>query len=77
MTAEQLAEGCYWARTQFNKYSSILWRALDFGTNCRNLDNAGIYLATNLITRREIRRKQGLPLGDGSELNPLFESERL
>ena len=77
MTAEQLAEGCYLARTQFNKYSNILRRALNFHANCRNLDNAGIYLALNLISRREIYRKQGQPLGDGSELKPLFECERL
>lgn len=77
MTAEQLAEGCYWARTQFNKYNSILRRALDFGANCRSLHNVSIYLATNMINRREIHRKQGLPLGDGNELEPLFESERL
>lgn len=76
MTAEQLADGCYWARTQFNKYSCILQRALNFHANCRNLRNASIYLTANLINRREIHRKQGLPLGDGSELKSLFESER-
>jgi len=76
MTAEQLAKGCYWARTQFNKYSSIFRRALNFRANCRNLYNASIYLTANLINRREIYRKQGLPLGDGSKVKPLFEVER-
>jgi radical SAM superfamily enzyme YgiQ (UPF0313 family) len=76
MTAEQLANGCYWARTQFNKYSCILQRAFNFQANCRNLRNASIYLTANLINRREMHRKQGLPLGDGSELKSLFESER-
>lgn len=77
MTAEQLTEGCYRTRTQFNKYSCILRRALDFRANCRNLNNAGIYLAANLISRREIHRKQGLLLGDGSELKPLYRDKQL
>ena len=77
MTAEQLAEGCYWARAQFNKYSNIFRRALNFRANCRNPHNASIYLTVNLINRREIQRKQGLPLGDGSDVKPLFKSELL
>lgn len=76
MTAEQLAHGCYWVRTQFNKYSCILGRARNFQANSRNLRNLSIYLTANLINRREIHRKQGLPLGDASQLKPLFESQR-
>jgi radical SAM superfamily enzyme YgiQ (UPF0313 family) len=76
MTAQQLADGCYWVRTQFNTYSCILGRARDFQANSHNLKNASIYLTANLINRREIHRKQGLPLGDESQLKPLFESQR-
>jgi len=77
MSAQQLADGCYWARTQFNKYSCILGRARNFQANLRNLTNASIYLTANLINRWEIHRKQGLPLGDESQLKPLFRSQRL
>lgn len=70
MTAEQLTEGCLWSRTQFNKYSNIFRRALNFRANCRNLDNAGIYLAVNWINKREIRRKQGQPLGNAPDFEP-------
>jgi radical SAM superfamily enzyme YgiQ (UPF0313 family) len=69
MTAEQLAEGCLWARQQFNKCGNILRRALNFRANCRNFDNFCIYTAVNWVNRREIQRKQGQPLGDGSELD--------
>lgn len=76
MTAQQLADGCYRVRTQFNKYSCILGRARNFQANSRNLRNASIYLTANLINRWEIHRKQGLPLGDESQLKPLLRSQR-
>ena len=59
MTAQQVAEGCYWTRMQFNKYRAILRHALDFRANCRNPYNAGIYLTVNLINKREIQQKWG------------------
>ena len=74
MTPQQLADGCYWIRTQFNKYSCILGRARNFQANLRNLTNASIYLTANLINRQEIHRKQGLSLGDESQLKPIFGS---
>ncbi len=64
MTADELAEGCLWARTQFNTYSNIFKRALNFSANCRSFGNFGAYMAVNWVTRREIQRKQGRPLGD-------------
>ena len=54
------------------RYSCILGRARNFQSNSRNLRNASIYLTANLINRREMHRKQGLPLGDESQLKPLF-----
>ncbi len=63
MTAEQLTEGCFQARQAFNRYSAIASRALDFRTNCRDPLHLGIFLAGNLISRKEIYRKQGLQLG--------------
>jgi radical SAM superfamily enzyme YgiQ (UPF0313 family) len=73
MTADELTEGCYRARSAFNGYSSIFKRALAPRTNCRSLYRLGVYLLSNLISRREIHRKQGLPLGDTSALEPVAE----
>jgi len=63
MTADELTKGCYWARTRFNSIGNILRRSLNFNANMRSLYNAGAYLAANYVNRREIQRKQGLPLG--------------
>jgi radical SAM superfamily enzyme YgiQ (UPF0313 family) len=64
MTADELTEGCFRARRQFNTYSAILTRALDLGSNCRDLYHLGLYLIANVVSRREIYRKQGASLGD-------------
>lgn len=64
MTADELTEGCFRARREFNRCSSILSRALDFSTNCRDPYRLGLFAASNLVSRREIHRKQGRRLGD-------------
>ncbi len=66
MTAKELAAGCYTARREFNTGRSILRRMLDARANCRSPYRAGIYLAANLTSRREIHRKQGRKLGGES-----------
>jgi radical SAM superfamily enzyme YgiQ (UPF0313 family) len=71
MTAEQLEEGCFRAKQRFNTYGAMLDRALDFRANCRTPYRLGIFLLANLISRREIYRKQGRQLGDGSALEPV------
>lgn len=63
MTADELASGCFYARREFNRYSSILSRALEFRTNCRSPRRLATFLAANLISRKEIFRKQGRRLG--------------
>jgi radical SAM superfamily enzyme YgiQ (UPF0313 family) len=65
MTAEELTEECFRARCEFNRCSSIVGRALDFDTNCRDPYRLGLFAASNLVSRREIHRKQGRRLGDG------------
>ena len=65
MTADELTEGCFRARCEFNRYSSMLRRALDFRANARDFHHLGLFAAANLANRREIFRKQGQPLGDG------------
>jgi radical SAM superfamily enzyme YgiQ (UPF0313 family) len=70
MTAAQLEEGCYWVRSEFNRFSSIARRALDFQANLGSPTRAGVFFVFNLLTRKEIQRKRFQPLGDGSELIP-------
>jgi radical SAM superfamily enzyme YgiQ (UPF0313 family) len=73
MTAAQLEEGCFRAKQRFNAWGALLGRALDFRANSRTPYRLGIFLLANLISRREIYRKQGRPLGDGTPLEPVPE----
>lgn len=68
MTPDQLTSGCYWARSEFNTLSSIGSRLWDWRTNLRSPKRTAIYLASNLITRREIHHKQGRRLGSDQPL---------
>jgi radical SAM superfamily enzyme YgiQ (UPF0313 family) len=63
MTAAELTDGCFRTRRRFNDYSSIVKRALDFKTNCRDPYRLGLHLASNIVSRREILKKQGRRLG--------------
>ena len=68
MSAEELTEGCFRARRRFNGWPSIARRALDIRGNCRNPRNLGAYIVSNAVSRREIHRKQGMPLGEPEPL---------
>jgi hypothetical protein len=73
MTAEELSEGCYRIRTEFNRWSSIARRACDWQANCRSPLHAAAYVLANVTSRREIHAKQGRPLGDPEvRLEPIF-----
>lgn len=56
MTPLELEEGCYRIRKEFNKYGNIFNRYI---SNPTNKQYTGIFLAANLISRREIMNKQG------------------
>ena len=71
MTAEELRAGCYRARTAFNTWSNIARRFSDRRANCRGPYNATSFVLANLLSRREIHRKQGRRLGSGLALAPL------
>lgn len=71
MSAHELAQGIFRMRKNFNHFASIAWRGLNLKANLRNFHHAGAYLAVNLINRREIFRKQGLPLGHPEPLEPI------
>lgn len=63
MTPEELASGCYRARTRFNTLGSIARRLLDGQSNAASWPRAGLHLLANLVSRREVHAKQGRPLG--------------
>lgn len=65
MSAEELAERCYQARREFYRVGSILARACNFKSNCASLMNAATYLYLNYFSRKESRKRQWLPLGEG------------
>jgi len=55
LTADELSKGCFEAKQKFNQYSSIFKRSLNRG----NLNNAWVFWLSNLISRKEIIKKQG------------------
>ena len=72
MTAEQLTEGCFEARRMFNTWSSIGRRSLAPRTNLGSPYRAAVYWMSNLISRREIHKKQLSPLGLGGSSGHLL-----
>jgi radical SAM superfamily enzyme YgiQ (UPF0313 family) len=71
MTADELTAGCLRARLRFNTWCSLWRRALAPRTNLRSPFRLGVYLLSNLISRREILSKQGRRLGSPAPLDPL------
>lgn len=59
----QLTEACRRARYEFNSYSNILRRARRRDANAHSWQNLLVFLAANLVSRREIMAKQGRRLG--------------
>jgi radical SAM superfamily enzyme YgiQ (UPF0313 family) len=71
MTADELTAGCLRARLRFNTYGSLCRRALAPRTNLRSPFRLGVFLLSNLISKREILSKQGRQLGSPAPLVPL------
>lgn len=63
MSADELAAGCWRARTRFYAYRSIARRFLGLRRGLGGPRMAGICLLANLVARREIHAKQGIALG--------------
>ncbi len=63
MTPDELTEGCWRARQQFYRYSSIARRAWSLRGLYFRPSRLGVLMASNIVSRREIRRKQGSRLG--------------
>lgn len=68
MTPAALGECCVRARQAFYGYRSIARRATNRRANSRTPSHLGVFLAANLMFRREIAGKIGRPLG---ALDPL------
>jgi radical SAM superfamily enzyme YgiQ (UPF0313 family) len=71
MTPEELRDGIIRLRHKFNTYGAIAQRMFEPRSNARSPYHLFAYLAINLVTKKEIRNKQGEPLGDGSPLKLL------
>lgn len=63
MTADELTAGCWRARREFNTIASIARRFVAPHTTLSSPFSAAQYLLANVISRREIGRKQGVALG--------------
>ena len=68
MSADELTQGCYRARSKFYEYSSIAKRIWDPRTSLRSPYRAAFYTAVNLVSRKEIHSKQDLGLGSPTPL---------
>ena len=65
ITPEELAKKCFDARIEFYRFRSVLARAMNFKSNCSGFRAAATYFWLNLFSGREMRYRQGLPLGVG------------
>ncbi len=63
MTADELTAGCLRARLKFITFRSLCRRAFCTGHQYATPYRLGMYLLSNLISKREILRKQGHSTG--------------
>lgn len=70
MSAAALADGCYRARMRFYSGRSIARRLVGSGGTLHTPRRVAVYMTANLISRREIRAKQGRALGAPADAAP-------
>jgi radical SAM superfamily enzyme YgiQ (UPF0313 family) len=63
MTGPDIERCCHKARRRFYSLPSILQRGLDFRANCRGAEKGLVYFGLNLLLRKEVSHKRGIPLG--------------
>jgi radical SAM superfamily enzyme YgiQ (UPF0313 family) len=68
MMPEVLRDETIRLRHEFNTYSAIARRMLAPKMNAHSIYNLFAFLAVNLVSKKEIRNKLNMPLGDGSSL---------
>lgn len=64
LTAAEIEEGCFQARTNFYSLPSILKRGLDFQVNSSNLRMGSYFFLINLMMRAEVTQRKNFPLGE-------------
>lgn len=64
MSPEELTAGCFELRKKFNSTRNILVRFPGLKLRKANLYKAGLFVAANIVSRRELHRKYGQALGD-------------
>jgi radical SAM superfamily enzyme YgiQ (UPF0313 family) len=64
ISPEELSRGCMDARRKFYQFSSLLRRSVDFKANCSDLYRALYFFSINLLSQKEVVKRQGLPLGN-------------
>jgi radical SAM superfamily enzyme YgiQ (UPF0313 family) len=70
MSADEIEAGCLRARHSFYQPGSILQRGLEPLANCRGIGKALAFFGINLLLRREVDEKRGIPLGVRTEKEP-------
>ena len=63
MTADALQDGCRQARAAFYQVGAIARRLTNIRANARSVAHLGLFLAANVVSRRELASKIGRPLG--------------
>ncbi len=66
MTPEELTTGCMRVRKKFNSTRNILARFPGLRLSKTSLYKTGLFVAANIVSRRELFRKYGKALGDPS-----------
>lgn len=75
MTAQELHDLCLRARKRFYSIPSMLKRAGNTGGNMTTLKKAAAFWGINMLLRKEIGQKDGLPLGNhGVHPQPLYQN---
>jgi radical SAM superfamily enzyme YgiQ (UPF0313 family) len=63
MEPHELEQHCLNYRNKFYSFRSIIKRGFDFKVNCKSLFMLGVFFIQNVISRKDVARRQGLPLG--------------
>lgn len=73
MDAERLEEESFKAKKVFYSFSSIFRRSADFKANLSSLKKTVVFFGLNLLMKKEVSQRKGLPLGrihyDEPEIN--------
>lgn len=54
---------CYKYRRKFYSWRSIMIRAFNFKTNCSSLESLFVFLLINIMSKIDVKKRQGLSLG--------------